>query len=170
VNLRVRFFIHNESERIMNRIRVSSFDEIEDEFISRAHTAVWCSMATLDTGNRLRSRIMHPFWEGAVGWIATRRGSLKGKHLAHSPYVSLAYIADIVRPVYVDCTAEWDDRAESKRHVWEKFSSAPPPLGYDPAPIFHSVDHADYGVLRLAPWRIELFDMLGETKIWQKPD
>lgn len=167
VKLRVRFFTHNRSERIMNRIQISSFDEIEEEFIRRAHAAVWCSMATLDTRNRLRSRIMHPFWEGAVGWVATRRGSLKAKHLAHSPYVSLAYIADIARPVYADCVAEWDDSVESKQYVWEKFYSSPPPLGYDPAPIFHSLDHADYGVLRLAPWRIELSDLPNEVKVWQ---
>ncbi|MEW6207441.1 MAG: pyridoxamine 5'-phosphate oxidase family protein [Acidobacteriota bacterium] len=152
----------------MNRIQVSSFDEIEEEFIRRAHTAVWCSMATLDTGNRLRSRIMHPFWEGAVGWVATRRGSLKAKHLARNPHASLAYIADVFRPVYVDCTAEWDDSTGSKRYVWEKFSSLPPPLGYDPAIIFQSIDDADYGVLRLAPWRVELFDMLGETRVWRR--
>jgi general stress protein 26 len=154
----------------MNRIQVSSFDEIEEEFIRRAHAAVWCSMATVDASYRLRSRIMHPFWEGARGWVATRRGSLKAKHLARNPHVSLAYIADVFRPVYVDCVAEWDDSAESKRHVWEKFSSLPPPLGYDPSIIFRGIDDADYGVLRLAPWRVELFEMTGETKIWRRQD
>jgi hypothetical protein len=77
-----------------------SFAEIETEFIRRVHTMVWCSMATMDTRNRLRSRILHPIWEVAVGWASARPHSLKAKHLAHNPYVSLAYIADIAKPVY----------------------------------------------------------------------
>jgi hypothetical protein len=82
--------------------RVTSFDEIETEFIQRVHAMVWCAMATLDTKNRLRSRILHPLWEGVIGWASARPHSLKSKHLQHNPHVSLAYIADVARPVYVD--------------------------------------------------------------------
>jgi hypothetical protein len=82
------------------------FAEIEAEFIQRVHAMVWCSMATLDTRNRLRSRILHPIWEGAVGWASARPHSLKAKHIAHNAYVSLAYIGDIAKPVYADCKAE----------------------------------------------------------------
>lgn len=148
---------------------VSSFAEIEQEFIARAHQAVWCSLATLDTKNRLRSRIIHPIWEGSTGWIATRRNSLKAKHLAHNPFVSLAWIADITRPAYADCLAEWDDTPAGKQRVWDMFTTAPPPLGYDPTPFFHSVDHPDFGVLKLTPWRVELMDVtVGETTVWQQ--
>src|SRR5262245_32825165 len=124
----------------MTRVRVHSFSEIEKDFIERVHKIVWCSFATLDTKNRLRSRIMHPIWEGATGWIATRRHSLKEAHLAHNAYVSLAYISDVVRPIYVDCTAEWDDESSNKLRIWEMFKTSPPPLGYDPAIVFHSID------------------------------
>src|SRR5215470_9726844 len=103
--------------------RVSSFSEIEDEFLSRVHKIVWCSVATQDTQNRLRSRILHPLWEGPIGWVGTRRHSLKAKHLAHNPYVSLAYIADVARPIYVDCLAGWEDDLAVKERVWEKFRS-----------------------------------------------
>ena len=114
-------------------MRVSSFADVEAEFIKRAHTAVWCSVATVDTKNRVRSRVLHPIWEGSNGWVATMRHSLKATHLAHNPYVSLAYLADPIKPLYADCTAEWQDDPADKRRVWEMFPSAPPPLGYDPA-------------------------------------
>jgi general stress protein 26 len=165
--------------------RLSSFDEIREEFIERVHKTVWCNMATLDTRNRLRSRIVHPIWEGATGWIGTRQHSLKATHLAHHPYVSLAYIADISKPVYVDCLAEWVEDYSSastaaemfgtdplmhKKRIWNLFSSTPPPLGYDPAPIFHRVDDPDFGLLRLTPFRIALMDIGGEAKMWESSD
>src|SRR5262245_585273 len=121
-------------------MRVSGFSEIETEFIARVQTMVWCSVATLDTKNRLRSRILHPIWEGSTGWVGTGRHTLKAKHLSHHPYVSLAYVSDVAKPVYVDCTAEWQDDLETKQRIWEMFRSAPPPLGHDPAAFFGSVD------------------------------
>src|SRR5262245_39399477 len=105
---------------------VSSFAEIESEFIERAHRMVWCAMATIDTGNRPRTRIMHPIWEGANGWASSRVSSLKGRHIAKNPNVSLAYISEIVTPVYADCTVEWEHDLERKHKVWEMFKSAAP--------------------------------------------
>src|SRR5262245_36513051 len=139
-------------------MEASTFSQIEKEFIERVHAMVWCSVATLDTRNRLRSRILHPIWERDAGWIFTRRHSLKAKHLAHHPYVTLAYIADIARPVYVDCVASWEENLAVKQHVWDLFRSAPPPLGFDFGTIFEGAAHPDCGLLKLAPWRIELAD------------
>lgn len=153
-------------------MKIATFAEIESEFIQRVHTMVWCSVATIDTQNRPRSRILHPIWEVQngcpIGWINTYRHSPKSKHLLHNPYVSLAYIANVFQPVYVDCTAEWDDRLESKQRVWQLFCAAPPPLGYDPAPIFHAAGDPNFGILKLTPWRIELADMGSDTpyRIW----
>jgi general stress protein 26 len=152
----------------MQRVRVASFAEIEQEFIERVHRFVWCSVATLDRQNRVRSRILHPIWEGPTGWIGTRRHSPKAKHLQHNPFVSLAYVTDIANPVYADCLAEWADDLESKQRVWEMFKAAPPPLGYDPAPIFHSADHPDFGVLKLTPWRIEVASVPVESRVWHR--
>ncbi|MBI1878229.1 MAG: pyridoxamine 5'-phosphate oxidase family protein [Chloroflexi bacterium] len=149
-------------------IEVSSSAEIEAEFIKRVHTAVWCNVATLDTQNRPRSRILHPIWVDATGWIITRRHSFKTKHLAHSPYVSLAYIADIAKPVYVDCMAEWDDDLTDKQRIWDMFLAAPPPLGYDPAQIFQNVDNPDNGLLKLTPWRIEVVDFPVQAQVWRQ--
>ncbi|HLF83770.1 MAG TPA: pyridoxamine 5'-phosphate oxidase [Blastocatellia bacterium] len=150
---------------------LSSFSDIETEFIKRAHTAVWCSAATLDTKNRLRSRVLHPIWEGSTGWVATGRYSLKATHLAHNPHMSLAYLADPVKPVYADCTAEWQDDMAAKQRIWDLFRSAPAPLGYDPKLFFGSVESPGFGVLRLTPWRIELFDISNRDnprQVWRR--
>lgn len=133
---------------------VAHFADIETEFIARVHQVVWCNMATVDAQGSPRSRIIHPIWEGSTGWIATHRHSFKNRHLAANPHVSLAYIADIALPVYVDCLAAWADDPVDKQHVWDLFAAAPPPLGYDPAPFFIAADHPNFGVLRLTPWRI----------------
>lgn len=154
------------SEKGERELEVTSFSNIEAEFIERVHRMVWCNVATIDSNGRPRSRILHTIWEGPVGWIATRRHSLKTKHLAHNPYISLAYIADVAKPVYVDCKAEWADDLAQKQKVWNMFKDASPPLGYDPAPIFERVDHPNYGVLRLIPWRIELGNVYEGSKVW----
>lgn len=147
-------------------MEVASFAEIEAEFLERVNKTVWCNVATIDTRNRPRSRILHLVWEGGAGWVATRRQTLKAKHLAQQPYVSLAYIADLVKPTYVDCRAEWDEALETKQHIWNLFLNAPPPIGYDPAPIFESPDHPNFGVLKFTPWRIQLDDGGGARRVW----
>ena len=133
---------------------VATFAEIEAEFHERVGRVVWCNMATVDGQGRPRSRVVHPIWEGSTGWIGTRRNSFKNQHLAANPFVSLAYIADVARPVYIDCRADWADDLEEKRRVWELFKAAPEPLGYDPAPFFIAPDHPGFGVLKLTPRRI----------------
>jgi general stress protein 26 len=150
-------------------MEVAAFTEIESEFLKRVHSMVWCNVATLDSRQRPRSRILHPIWEGATCWIATHRNSYKAGHIAKNPYVSLAYVADIAKPVYADCYAEWDDSAASKQHLWQLFLNAAPPLGYDPAPIFGSVDDPNFGVLKLTPWRIELVQFPEPPLVWRNP-
>src|SRR6476620_7354711 len=115
-------------------MEVTHFSELEAEFTQRVCTMVWCNVATIDSKQRPRSRILHPIWEGSTGWIATHRNSYKSSHLAHNPYVSLAYITELFKPVYVDCTAEWIEDLDQKYRIWERFKNAPPPLGFDPAP------------------------------------
>jgi general stress protein 26 len=149
-------------------MQIAAFSEIEQEFIERVHQIVWCNVATIDSKNRPRSRVLHPIWEGQTGWIATRRHSLKSRHLDLNPYVSLAYIADPIKPVYVDCQAEWIDEPEQKQRIWNMFKEAAPPLGYDPGMIFKSIDNPEYGLLKLIPWRIEFMDMLTVSRrVWQ---
>jgi general stress protein 26 len=147
-------------------MEIRNFNDIQEEFVRRAHDAVWAAVATVDQAGRPRSRVLHPIWEGQVGWIATRPHSHKAKHLKRNPYVSLAYLKDPLNPVYVDCKANWEADPAEKKRVWELFRAAPPPLGYDPQVAFGSVDDPRFGVLRLTPWRIQLYTLDGENKVW----
>lgn len=130
-------------------MKIASFAEIEAEFIERAHQMVWCAVATVDANGRPRTRLLHPVWEGATGWITTRRHSPKAADLVRTPFVSLAYVADVTRPVYADCEARWEDEPGTKRRVWDLIASLSPPLGFDPAPIYGSVDDRNFGLLKL---------------------
>jgi general stress protein 26 len=154
-------------------MEVTDFSEIEEEFLQRVQRMVWCNVATIDAKQRPRSRLLHPIWEGATGWIATHRNSHKSKHLAHNPYVSLAYITDVMKPVYVDCTAEWIETLDQKQRIWELFQNTLPPMGFDPAPDFVSFEHKNFGLLRLTPWRIALVNFPAVShavgqRIWRR--
>jgi general stress protein 26 len=145
----------------------STFDEIQPEFKERVRKAVYASMATVDRNNRPRSRIVHPIWDGPVGWVISWPESHKAKHLKVNPYVSLAYIADHEKPVYVDCVAQWIDEPAEKRRIWELVKFTPPPIGFDPDRFFDGVEDPYFGLLKLAPWRIELYSLGGESIIWR---
>jgi general stress protein 26 len=146
---------------------VASFADIEAEFMERVGKMVWCNMATVDPRGRPRSRIVHPIWEGTTGWIGTRRHSFKDKQLAANPHVSLGYVSDVAKPVYAECLAEWVDDLVGKQRAWDHFLATPPPLGYDPAPIFKAVDDPDFGVLKLTPWRIALVNFPEPSRVWR---
>jgi hypothetical protein len=154
-------------------MQIPTFADIAEDFLAAAHSQVLCSAATLDTQNRLRSRVLHPIWEthadGPTGWVATTTGSLKTKHLAHNPYMSLCYLntKDPFKPLYVDCRTEWVDDRDEKSRICHLFSSAPPPLGYDLLSGLGSVDNPAYALLKLIPWRIELADWYGEARVWR---
>jgi general stress protein 26 len=128
--------------------------------MARIRRIVWCTVATVDRAGRPRTRILHPIWEGSTGWIATGRHTLKTKHLAKNPYVSCSYWDQQHQQVYVDAKAEWVDDAKEKLRIWELYKSTPPPLGYDPQMIWREgPDDPTYGLLKLTPWRIELFGL-----------
>ena len=156
-------------------MEISHFSEIEEEFIKRVHTIVWCNAATVDRQQRPRSRILHPIWEGSTGWVLTHRNSHKSKHLAHNPYISLAYIKDPFKPVYIGCRARWIDEVAQKQRIWDLFNNASPPLGYDPEPEFESPAHKNCGLLELTPWRISIVTFPAEShdagqRIWRRRD
>lgn len=150
-------------------MRIERIEEIIEEFVSRAHAAVWCNVATIDARGRVQSRILHPIWDGAVGYIGTRRASPKAAHLDHSPYVSLAYIQDIVRPTYAECTARWCDDPAERRHAWDLYKNAPAPLGFDYGTLFPGPDDPAFGLIRVEPWRIKLQDSPAVFRTWEAP-
>ncbi len=152
---------------------VASFTEIEEEFNARVSRIVWCTVATVDRQGRPRTRILHPIWEGSTGWIATGRHSLKEKHLAANPYLSVSYWDQEHQQVYADAKAEWQDDQDEKLRIWNRYKDTPPPYGYDPAIIWQAgPDDPEYGLLKLTPWRIELYalqDLItgAEPKVWK---
>lgn len=155
-------------------MQVKNFSEIEQEFNQRVQKMIWCNVATIDGQGRPRSRILHPLWEGATGWIGTMPGSFKSKHLVANPFVSLAYIADVFSPVYVDAKAEWVDDPVEKLRIWNLFKDTPEPVGYDPAVSgFVAPEHESWGVLKLTPWRIGIVtfpapDYETGTRVWRQ--
>jgi general stress protein 26 len=154
-------------------MEVKSFSDIAEEFEKRVWRMVWCTAATVDRKGRPRSRILHPIWEGSTGWIATGRQSLKAKHLAAVPYISLTYWTPEHQQVYAECATAWEDDPGEKKRIWELYKSTPPPLGYDPGMIWkEGPEDPTYGVLKLTPWRIEIssiMDMMSgkEPQVWR---
>lgn len=153
-------------------IKIPTFAEIEQEFVQRAHEAVWCNAATIDARGRPRSRVLHPIWEGDTGWVTTRRSSPKIKQIAANPFVSLAYIADPFRPLYVECQALWVGDLAARQRIWDLLRSMPEPPGFDPALTWGAIEDPENGLLQLTPWRVELNDFSGRdgppwTKVWQ---
>jgi len=139
---------------------VASFADIEQEFMARVKRIVWCTVATVDRQGRPRTRILHPIWEGTTGWIATGRQTLKTKHLEKNPYVSCSYWDQQHQQIYVDAKAEWADDQKEKQRLWDLYGATPPPLGYDLGMIWKGgVEDPTYGLLKLTPWRIELYGL-----------
>lgn len=152
-------------------VEITNFSEIEEEFVRKAHDAVLCCAATIDSRNRPRTRVLHPLWEGAIGWVTTRRSSPKVKHLAGNPHLSLACIVDAFRPIYVECMAQWVGDLEERRRIWDVLRAMPPPFGFEPAETWGDIADPENGLLKLAPWRIEINDYVARppvTKVWRK--
>ena len=148
-------------------MEVISFEEIQTEFMNRAQQAIYCNVATVDLKGRPRSRVMHVIWDGPIGWVITWPQSHKAKHLANNPYVSLAYINNPMKPVYVECTAIWVEEVAEKLRIWELHKTIPPPLGFDPESPYGTIENKYFGLLRFTPWRIELAELEKESLIWQ---
>ena len=139
---------------------VASFAGLADEFERRWKRTIWATMATVGPSGRLRSRLVHPLWESATGWITTGAASLKARHLKNDPYTSLTYWDQTNEQVHVECRVEFEERPEEKRRVWNLFKDTPFPLGYDPALFFkEGPEGASVAIVRLVPWRLELWSL-----------
>jgi general stress protein 26 len=154
--------------------RTQKFEDIAAEFTKRVARIVWCTMATVDTKGRPRTRIIHPIWDGPAGYIGTGRTSLKAKHIAANPNVSFTYWDQMHEQIYIEAAAEWLDSDADKQRVWDLYKNTPPPLGYDPILIWREGPLAgDFGVLKLTPRRIELYSiawlMQGKPPLIWKP-
>ena len=74
-----------------------------------------------------------------------------------------------------ECAAAWVENAVVKRHAWEVFRAAVPPVGYDPTTIWpDGPSDPDAGVIRLDPWRLKAADAAtlagnGTPLTWRRP-
>ena len=137
----------------------TQFKDLEAKFKEITERIVWCTVATVDTQGRPRSRMLHPVWDGATGWIATGRLSHKAKHLSTNPYVSLTYWDPKHEQTMIDCQAEWQDDLETRAWLWERLKTTPEPVGYDPALFWPSHEDPGFGALKLTPWRLEVWSL-----------
>lgn len=154
-------------------VEVLDFGEISEEFHARVRKMIWCNMATVDAKGRPRSRIVHPVWDGLSGYAVSRPESFKAKHLARSPWVSLAYVADLAQPLYVDCSVAWEQDPGEKQRVWQLIATTQPPYGFDPAPMFGGGDATSpaFGLLRFTPWRVQLGEPNpADVRVWHAPN
>lgn len=149
-------------------------------FVAMAHRIVWASAATVDQQGRPRSRILHPIWQWdgqeLVGWIATGPTRTKRAHLEASPYISLNYWDATQDTCTAECRVAWAFDHPTREMVWNLFSSAPPPVGYDPriVPAWTSPTVDAFAALRLDPWRLRVFPgsvlmgQGGEVLVWRQ--
>lgn len=135
------------------------FSEMQDEFEARVRRMVWCTVTTVDTLGRPRSRILHPYWEGTTAWVLTRRHSLKEKHIAANPNVAICYWDPQHQQVYAEGVAEWADDAAERARLWNTVNGTPEPYGWDPGTIWSGPEDPDYGLLKITNRRIELFSL-----------
>lgn len=152
---------------------VDSFADIAGEFHERVSQIVWCTVATVDRAGRPRTRVLHPVWDGATGYIMTGRASHKALHLARHPYVSLGYWDLEKGIVYADCRAEWQDSLEDRLRAWRLFETTPEPYGYNPKMFFAAPDDPGFGVLKLTPWRVEVTSLADlaqrrPSRVWRQ--
>jgi hypothetical protein len=137
---------------------------VAPQFVEMAHGIVWCVAATVDASGAPRTRVLHPVWEWdeaadqLTGWIATAPQSPKARDLDGTPSLSLTYWAPTHDTCTADCDVTWDDTAELRRAGWERFRTAPAPLGYDPSiiPEWDTPDSEAFGVIRLSPRRLRV--------------
>jgi hypothetical protein len=142
---------------------MSSLDTTAPAFVEMAHRIVWATVATVDRDGLPRTRILHPYWQwdggGLVGVIATDPTSPKRAHLDHTPNASVTYWAPDHDTCTAECGVEWILDDEGRRRVWETFSEAPGPVGYDPAivPVWADGPTSEhFAGLRLTPWRLRV--------------
>ena len=147
---------------------MSDFADIADEFHQRVSTTIWATLATVDTAGRPRTRIVHPVWDGPNGWMGTRSGTLKVRHLEQTPYVSFMYWDPRHQQVSIDATATVCTDLASRQEAWRAMAAPDEPYGYDPATIWPAGAEDDgFTAVRLVANRVTIFAM--PPIIWTRP-
>ncbi len=160
---------------------MTSLDRIAPAFVDMAHSIVWAAVATVDPAGRPRSRVLHPLWEydgtDLVGWIAVGPTPIKREHIAAQPEISINHWAPNHDTCSAECSVEWVFDDDGRAAVWEKFKTAPEPVGYDPAiiPVWRGGPTApEFAAWRLRPHRLRVMpgsvmtQGAGEVLTWRQ--
>jgi hypothetical protein len=147
-------------------VMAESFAPFEEDFLRITADVVWCTLTTVDSQGRPRSRVVHPIFTVAegkpVGWLLTVRTPVKTAHLNGNSHVSCSYWSPEQNVVYADCLATWVEDLEAKRGVAGLFKATPPPLGYDPVEFgLGTPEDETFTPLRLDPWRVQVLRFAG---------
>jgi hypothetical protein len=143
---------------------MNHLSEIAPRFVQMAHEIVWCVAATTSQTGKPTSRVMHPIWEWdgstLTGWIATGPDTLKAKHLAARPHMSVTYWAANHDTCTAGCNVAWDSSPEARQAGWDRFADAPAPVGYLPSsvPGWTDASAESFGIIRLTPQRLSLME------------
>ncbi len=141
---------------------MTALAEIAPKFVEMAHQIVWCTVASVDSKGRPRSRILHPIWEwdgsALVGWIATAKTPIKVADMASSPNLSCNYWTPTQDTCVAESAAHWVEDAATKHKVWDMLANGPAPVGYDPSmiPGWDNADSPGFNPLRLDPYRLRV--------------
>jgi len=112
---------------------------------------------------RPRTRVVHPWWEGATAWVTVRPDSPKVRHVERTPWTSLTDWDPAHAVVTAECPARPVPGRAERRRVWDAIAGDEPPDGFDPAAISPGgPDSADFGLLRMDAWRIGLAGAHGD--------
>ena len=159
---------------------MNTLAETAPAFVEMAHSIVWCNVATVDSNNRPRSRVLHPYWEwdgeSLTGYVGTGATPTKRSHLAHSAFASLNYWTPAQDTCVAECAATWCFDLETRKRVWARYLELPEPLGYNPAmiPGWDSPESDSFSVLKFDPWRLRVFPgsvlmtQTGEVLTWER--
>jgi general stress protein 26 len=129
-----------------------------EPFVAIAHEIVWCTLGTVDSSGRPRSRIVHPVWEelaggGLTGWLTTRSATPKVRHIAATPYVSCSYWWEKQDVAVAECHAQAVTDPGERERVWAMVAAMPAPAGFDPAAIWPGGPcDPGFALVRMRPW------------------
>ena len=143
-------------------------------FVAIAHEIVWCTLGTVDTAGRPRSRLVHPVWAerdgGLTGWLTTRASTPKLRHIEATPYVSCSYWWEKHDIAVAECQAQAVTDPRERERGWAVIAAVPAPAGFDPATIWSGgPDDPGFALVRMRPWRLR-FARAGELATGGAPE
>ena len=155
-------------DRMVSTTTTTDLGEISAELDRRLRRTIWCAFTTVDARNRPRTRLVHPVWNGATGWLTTRTGTPKLDDIRANTAVSCFWWDPNHEQVTIDAHATVALSQAERQRGWDECAAPPEPYGFDPATIFPD-GPSDPGltIVRLDATRIELWGV--PKQVWRPP-